>query len=56
MKITYDNEAKIYCVTIEPLETTTLIHTDDIVEARQEYISRMTWMFNEAICKKLKGE
>ena len=55
MKIVYDMDQNIYCVKVEYPETITLIHTEDIVEAREEFIRRMTSMFNYAICKQSKG-
>ena len=54
MRIIYDNIQQVYGVQMEPSETITIINTDDIVEARKEFVSRMTWMFNQAICKQLK--
>lgn len=54
MKIIYDNNQKQYFVALEGSETVTFINTKDIVEAREEFIERMTWLFNEAICKSLK--
>lgn len=53
MKIIYDNKQKMYGVVIDYSETTTWINTDDIATARKEFIERMTWMFNNAICKQL---
>ena len=55
MKVIYDNERKMYAVSIEPLETTTLINSNDIVEVRKEFVEKMTWLFNQAICDKLKN-
>ena len=54
MKIIYETNQNVYGVRIEPSETVTILNTDDIVEAREEFISKMKWLFNEAIRKKLK--
>lgn len=54
MKIIYDTDQNVYCVKVEYPETITLINTEDIVEARTEFINRMTSMFNYAVCEKLK--
>jgi hypothetical protein len=53
VKIIYDNHQEIYLVKIEELETVTMIHTNDIVEAREEFVKCMTRLFNDAICEKL---
>lgn len=53
MKIIYDDKQKMYLVVIESPETATWINTDDIVEAREEFIERMTWLFNNAVCEEL---
>lgn len=55
MEIIYDKECKQYFVSLNDLEKTTFINTDDVVEAREEFLKRMTWMFNETIREKLKG-
>lgn len=54
MKVIYDNKSKMYGVIIEPGEAETIINTDDIVECRKEFVERMIWMFNNAVCDKLK--
>lgn len=54
MKIIYDNHQKMYCVVIETSETITWINTDDIVEARKDFVERMMWLFNDAVCEKFK--
>lgn len=56
MIVIYDNQTHMYRVVIEPSEMSTWINTDDIVEARKEFVDRMTWMFNQAICERLKNE
>lgn len=54
MTIIYDPNQEIYCIGIAQPETATYIHANDIVEAREEFIKRMTWLFNEAVNKQLK--
>lgn len=54
MRIIYEKNQEVYGVEIEPSETVTIINTDDIVEARKEFIAKMTRLFNESICKKLE--
>ena len=54
MKIIYDNSQEIYFIAIEEPENITMIHTTDIVEAREEFVRCMIELFNDAICKKLK--
>ena len=54
MRIIYEFNQNVYGVQIEPSETVTILNTDDIVEAREEFISKMKWLFNEAIRQKLK--
>ena len=56
MKVIYDMDQHVYCVKVESPETITFINTEDIVEARTEFIKCMTKMFNHAICEKLKNE
>lgn len=55
MEIIYDEEIKQYLVSLDDSEKTTFINTDDVVEAREEFLKRMTWMFNDTIREKLKG-
>lgn len=54
MKVIYDKEQKMYVVELEPLEMTTIINTDDIVDAREIFVDCMKHLFNEAINKQLK--
>ena len=54
MKIIYDMNQHVYCVKVEYPETITIINTEDIVEARDEFIKSMTSMFNYAIREQLK--
>ena len=54
MKIIYDKHEESYLIELEYPETVTWINTKDIVEARKEFIERMTWLFNTTICEKLK--
>ena len=46
---------KMYIIEIDETERITLINTDDIVEAREEFLKKMEWMFNQAVLEKLKG-
>jgi hypothetical protein len=52
VKVIYDNKEHIFIVINE--ETETFINTDDIVEARNIYLERMEWLFNNAVCERLK--
>ena len=54
MKVIYDDEQEVYIVKLEDFENTTIINTDDIVEARERFIKGMTTLFNDAICDALK--
>lgn len=54
MKVIYDDEQEVYIVKLEDFENTTIINTDDIVEAREHFIKGMTTLFNDAICDALK--
>lgn len=54
MKIIYDPKQKMYSVQIEGQETTTLINTSDIVEARESFVEQMAWLFNTTVNKALK--
>ena len=54
MTISYDPKQEMYCIGISQPETATYIHTNDIAEAREEFINRMTWLFNEAVNQQLK--
>ena len=54
MKVIYEPYRGVYCVLLEEPEALTWINTSDIAEAREEFIKRMTWLFNNAICEVLK--
>lgn len=54
MRIIYDDKQNGYFVLIENPETETWINTADIAVAREEFVERLKWAFNEAICKQLK--
>ena len=56
MKITYDDKARVYGVSITHPDTLTWYNTSDIVELRELFIERMTELFNEAICKQLGNQ
>ena len=55
MKVIFDDEQKMFLVSVEHPETETWINTDDITKAREEFIKRMTWLFNDAVCGQLKA-
>lgn len=54
MKVIYDSDDELYVIKLENSETTTLINTRDVVEAREEFVKCMTKLFNDTICEKLK--
>ncbi len=54
MKVIYDDKRNVYGVLIEHPETEIWINTADIAIAREEFVERMKWLFNEAICEQLK--
>ena len=54
MKVIYEPDNELYVIKLENPETTTLINTRDIVEAREEFIKQMTRLFNDAICRQLR--
>lgn len=53
MKVIYDPDGELYVIKLENSETTTLINTRDIVEAREEFVKCMKRLFNDVICEKL---
>jgi hypothetical protein len=50
MKVVYDNKDDMYIVTVECPETTTYIKANGYAEARSEFLDRMKFMFDEALC------
>ena len=54
MRIIYDDKQNGYFILIENPETEIWINTADIAVAREEFVERLKWAFNEAICKQLK--
>ena len=56
MKVIYDMNQRVYCVEVEYPEIITIINTEDIVEAREEFIKNMTSLFNYTICKQLNNK
>lgn len=52
MEIIYDDKLRIYEIKIEYPETEICISTDDLFYAREEFIKRMTWLFNNTVCQK----
>ena len=55
MNIIYDNKEKMYFVKVEYPETEVWINTNDIAQARTEFIACMTKVFNDTICEKFTG-
>ena len=55
MKIIYCDREEAYVVQIEQSETVTILNTNDIVEAREEFLKRMKRLFNDTICKRLNS-
>lgn len=53
MKVIYYDKEKMFLVINE--ETETIINTDDVVEAKNIYLERIAWQFNNAICNRLKN-
>ena len=49
MKVVYDAAKEAYVVILMADEYVTCIKEEDIVEARKEFIYRMTRSFNEAV-------
>jgi hypothetical protein len=56
MKIIYDQERQVYVIKIADTETIIVLNTQDIAQARDEFISFMTRLFNDAICEQLKSQ
>ena len=56
MKIIYDQEREVYIVKIADTESAMVLNTQDIAEARDEFVRFMTRLFNDAICEQLKGQ
>ena len=54
MKIIYDDHKETYIIALEHPETVTCVNTNDITEAKEEFIRCMTRLFNNAVCAKLK--
>lgn len=56
MKIIYDDRKEVYIIKIENTETVTMIHTNDIVEVREEFVRCITQLFNNTVCAALKNK
>lgn len=56
MKIIYDTDKQTYFVKVEYPETDLLICTYDIAEARSEFISYMTRLFNDTVCHQFASD
>lgn len=55
MQIIYDPKQEIYYIGMAQPEMVTYIRANNTTEAREEFINRMTWLFDEAVNKHLKG-
>lgn len=55
MKIAYEEKEELYYVTLSNEEGVTIIHTNNIVEARDYFIENMTRLFDDAVNKRLKN-
>lgn len=54
MKVTYNKKSDIYRVDLIYPDTEIYIKAEDVVQARELFVERMKWMFDEAIREKLK--
>ena len=54
MLIAYNDKSDIYRVDLMYPETEIYIKAEDIVQAREMFIERMTWLFDEAVRERLK--
>lgn len=54
MLIAYNDKSDIYRIDLMYPETEIYIKAEDITQARQIFIERITWMFDEAVREKLK--
>ena len=50
MKVSYDTKEDMFVVVVEPLESVTYIRASGLAEARKEFLDRMKFMFDEALC------
>lgn len=54
MKIIYEPNQAVFLVEIEYPETETWINTSDIIEAREEFVNRMAWLFDNTVREKFR--
>ena len=54
MIVVYDKDVSAYLIKLEECEKVTFINTDDIVKARDFFVTHMTSLFNHAIQKQLQ--
>ena len=54
MKVAYNEKSDIYRVDLMYPDTEIYIKAEDIVQARELFVERMKWLFDEAIREKLK--
>ena len=53
MLVAYNDKSDIYRVDLMFPETEIYIKAEDIVQARERFIEHMTWLFDEAVRKRL---
>ena len=56
MMIAYNDKSDIYRIDLMYPETEIYIKANDIAQAREIFIERMTWLFDEAVREKLKRD
>lgn len=54
MKIRYNSKVDIWCIDLEYPEIELYIKAKDIVQARELFIERMTWLFDVTVREQLK--
>ncbi len=54
--ITYNDKSDIYRIDLMYPETEIYIKANDIVQAREIFIERMAWLFDESVREKLKRD
>ena len=50
MKVFYDTKEDMFVVTMEQSETTTYIKASGLAGARDEFLDRMKFLFDDALC------
>ena len=54
MLIAYNDKSDIYRIDLSYPETEIYIKAEDIAQAREIFVERMTWLFDEAVRNRLK--